>query len=100
MWIYGNYFVAMGAALSDETEVIDAQRLEQCIARRPSRRQPARRARRTSCSSRTQADYEAFKARHDRDKVPRGDFAELRGACICRHRCGLHDDEDRRRRQR
>ena len=30
---YGNYFVAMGAALSDEAEVIDVNRLEQSIAK-------------------------------------------------------------------
>ena len=75
---YGNYFVAMGAALSDETETIDAARLEQSIARAEQAAAGETRKADFTLFADT-ADYEAFKARHDRDKVPRGDFAAYEG---------------------
>ena len=75
---YGNYFVAMGAALSEEAQEIDVARLEQSI-------QDAK----TAAASETRkadftlfendAEYEAFKARHDKDKVKRGDMAGYQG---------------------
>ena len=75
---YGNYFVAMGAALSDETETIDAARLEQSIAR--AEQAAAGETRKADFTLFADAaDYEAFKARHDRDKVPRGDFPSYEG---------------------
>lgn len=75
---YGNYFVAMGAALSDETETIDAARLEQSIAR--AEQAAAGETRKADFTLFADAaDYEAFKARHDRDKVPRGDFTSYEG---------------------
>jgi predicted CoA-substrate-specific enzyme activase len=74
----GNYFVAMGAALSDETEVIDAQRLTACI--RKAEQAAAGETRKADfVLFRDQADYEAFKARHEKDKVPRADFASYEG---------------------
>ena len=75
---YGNYFVAMGAALSDEAEVIDVDRLEQSIAKaREAAAKGTRKADFTLFEDR--ADYEAFKARHDKDKVKRGDLSSYRG---------------------
>ena len=75
---YGNYFVAMGAALSDEAEVIDVDRLEQSIAKaREAAAKETRKADFTLFEDR--ADYEAFKARHDKDKVKRGDLSSYRG---------------------
>lgn len=75
---YGNYFVAMGAALSDETEVIDVKRLEDSIAKaKEAAARETRKADFTLFESR--ADYEAFKARHDKDKVKRGDLKSYRG---------------------
>ena len=75
---YGNYFVAMGAALSDEAEVIDVNRLEQSIAKaKEAAAKETRKADFTLFEDR--ADYEAFKARHDKDKVKRGDLRSYRG---------------------
>ena len=75
---YGNYFVAMGAALSDEAEVIDVNRLEQSIAKaKEAAAKETRKADFTLFEDR--ADYEAFKARHDKDKVKRGDLSLYRG---------------------
>lgn len=75
---YGNYFVAMGAALSDEAEVIDVARLEQSIAK--AKEAAARETRKADFTLfENRADYEAFKARHDKDKVKRGDLSAYRG---------------------
>lgn len=75
---YGNYFVAMGAALSDEAEVIDVARLEQSIAK--AKEAAARETRKADFTLfEDRADYEAFKARHDKDKVRRGDLSAYRG---------------------
>ena len=75
---YGNYFVAMGAALSDEAEVIDVVRLEQSIAK--AKEAAARETRKADFTLfEDRADYEAFKARHDKDKVRRGDLSAYRG---------------------
>lgn len=74
----GNYFVAMGAALSDETETIDTARLEDSIRRaEEAAAGETRKADFTLFAD--EADYAAFKARHDRDKVPRGDFEHYEG---------------------
>ena len=57
---YGNYFVAMGAALSDEAEVIDVARLEQSIAK--AKEAAARETRKADFTLfEDRADYEAFK---------------------------------------
>ena len=75
---YGNYFVAMGAALSDEAEVIDVARLEQSIAK--AKEAAARETRKADFTLfEDRADYEAFKARHDKDKVRRGDLSAYCG---------------------
>lgn len=75
---YGNYFVAMGAALSDEAEVIDVARLEQSIAK--AKEAAARETRKADFTLfEDRADYEAFKARHDKDKVRRGNLSAYRG---------------------
>lgn len=75
---YGNYFVAMGAALAEEAEVIDVARLAESIER----------AKEAAASETRQADftlfenpaaYEEFKKRHEKDKVKRGDFTNYSG---------------------
>ncbi|BAL82451.1 hypothetical protein SELR_07430 [Selenomonas ruminantium subsp. lactilytica TAM6421] len=75
---FGNYFVAMGAALSDEAQEIDVVHLEQGIAK----------AKAAAASETRQADftlfenneeYQEFKTRHDRDKVKRGSLAGYQG---------------------
>ena len=74
----GCYFVAIGAALSDESKLIDCQQLEQSIARaRDEAQQESRKADFVLFSD--AADYAAFKARHDRDQVRRGSLASYEG---------------------
>ncbi|MBR1396116.1 MAG: 2-hydroxyacyl-CoA dehydratase [Selenomonadaceae bacterium] len=74
----GNYFVAMGAALSDEAQEIDVSRLEAAIDK----------ANETEVNETKQADfvlfedaadYEKFKQRHDAHKVKRGDLSKYAG---------------------
>ena len=75
---YGNYFVAVGAALSEEAQAIDAALLETGIRRaKEAASIETRKADFTLFEDR--ADYEAFKARHDADKVRRGDLAGYEG---------------------
>ena len=78
---YGNYFVAVGAALSDDARATDMREMETCIARAE---QEAAAETRTADFTlfKDAADYEAFKQRHDRDRVKRGNLADYRGA-IC-----------------
>ena len=69
----GNYFVAMGAALSDEAQLIDTKTLETAIekvnAAAAHDTRPA-----DFILFDNDEDYRRFKARHDRSKVPRGDL--------------------------
>ena len=89
---YGNYFVAVGAALSDDARATDMREMETCIARAE---QEAAAETRTADFTlfKDAADYEAFKQRHDRDRVKRGNLADYRGADLHWDRCGLDDDE-------
>ena len=75
---YGNYFVAVGAALSDDAKATDMREMEACIARAEA---AAAAETRTADFVLFQdaADYAAFKERHDRDRVRRGDFSSSRG---------------------
>lgn len=74
----GNYFVAMGAALSDEAKTIDTKTLETAIEKvnvaavhdtRPA----------DFILFDDEEDYRRFKQRHDRSKVPRGDLKTYAG---------------------
>ena len=78
---YGNYFVALGAALSDDAHEIDMREMEACIARAE---EAAAAETRTAdfILFKDAAEYAAFKERHDRSRVKRGDLASYRGA-IC-----------------
>ncbi|WP_294175427.1 2-hydroxyacyl-CoA dehydratase [uncultured Selenomonas sp.] len=74
----GNFFVALGAALSEETEVVDMARLEESMEKaRDVAAKETRQADFTLFSN--AADYAAFKERHDRAKVRRGDLAAYEG---------------------
>ncbi|MDY3915191.1 MAG: acyl-CoA dehydratase activase-related protein [Selenomonadaceae bacterium] len=74
----GNYFVAMGAALADEAETIDVGRLEDSIER--AKKAAAGESRKADfVLFEDEADYEAFKERHAKDKVPRGDLKSYEG---------------------
>ena len=74
----GCYFVAMGAALSDESKVMDCAQLARCAAGERAAEalgsQPA-----DFVLFKDKADYEAFRARHEEDRVKRGDLKTYRG---------------------
>lgn len=74
----GCYFVAVGAALSGESQVMDFNRLTQSIEKA---RQDVVMDHHNSTFVlfHDDAEYQAFKERHDKDKVPRGDFASYEG---------------------
>ncbi|MCH3959001.1 MAG: acyl-CoA dehydratase activase-related protein [Selenomonas sp.] len=75
---YGNYFVAMGAALSDEARTIDVAQLESSIQR--AKEAAAGETRKADFTLfEDEADYQAFRERHDKDKVQRGDFTGYEG---------------------
>ncbi|WP_297569945.1 2-hydroxyacyl-CoA dehydratase [uncultured Anaerovibrio sp.] len=74
----GNYFVAVGAAMSEEAKPIDIKELNESIER----------AEAVTATENQQADfvlfeneqdYAAFKARHERDQVPKGDMSSYHG---------------------
>ena len=74
----GNYFVAMGAALSDEAKSIDAAQLESAICKvNDAAAIETRKADFTLFD--TREDYAQFQARHDRARVPRGELANYVG---------------------
>lgn len=74
----GCYFVAVGAALSGESEVMDFGRLENSM--RETKREAALETRAsTFVLFKDQAEYAAFRARHDQAKVPQGDLASYEG---------------------
>ena len=76
---YGNYFVAMGAALSDEARCIDTAELTDSIER--AKTAAAAETRTADFTLFTgKEDYQAFKARHEKDRVRRGDFKSYSGS--------------------
>ena len=74
----GCYFVALGAALSEETELLDYERLQQSVEK--AKEAAAAETRKADfILFKDQADYEEFKSRHARDKVRRGDIQSYEG---------------------
>ncbi len=74
----GNFFVSMGAALSDEAKDFSLAQLEESIARsEESARSETRKA--DFILFNDAADYQSFKARHDKAKVKRGDLSTYSG---------------------
>ncbi len=74
----GNYFVAVGAAMSEEARPVELGELKESI----------KKAEEVMASESRKADfvlfedkqaYEEFKARHDRDKVPKADMSSYHG---------------------
>jgi len=74
----GNYFVAMGAAMSEEAQPVDIKELNASIAK----------AEEITATEQHQADfvlfenegdYADFKDRHDKDKVPKADMKAYHG---------------------
>ena len=74
----GCYFVALGAALSEETEILDYERLEACVEK--AKAAAAAETRKADfILFKDEADYTEFKERHARDQVRRGDLQAYRG---------------------
>ena len=74
----GNFFVATGAALSDEAKEISINQLEESIKKsEEAARSETRKA--DFILFKDTADYDAFKARHDKAKVKRGDLSTYHG---------------------
>ena len=74
----GNYFVAMGAALSDEAKEINITDLEAAMDR-ANDAAAAETRKADFVLFEDEADYKAFKQRHDRHKVKRGDLSSYVG---------------------
>ena len=74
----GNFFVATGAALSDEAEDFSINRLEDSIRKsEEAARNETRKA--DFVLFKDAADLKTFRARHDKNKVRRGDLQAYRG---------------------
>ena len=74
----GNFFVATGAALSDEAKEISIDKLEESIKKsEEAARSETRKA--DFILFKDAADFDAFKARHDKDKVKRGNLSTYQG---------------------
>ena len=74
----GNYFVAMGAALSDEAKEINVSDLEAAM-KRANDAVEADTRKADFVLFESKAEYLAFKQRHDRHKVKRGDLSNYVG---------------------
>lgn len=74
----GNFFVAAGAALSDETENFSVAELESSIEK--SNAEAKKETRKADfVLFRNDEDYKKFKTRHESAKVPRGNLKNYRG---------------------
>lgn len=74
----GNFFVATGAALSDEAKDFSINQLEESIKKsKEAARSQTRKA--DFNLFKNAIDYDAFKARHDKAKVKRGDLNTYHG---------------------
>ena len=74
----GNYFVAMGAALSDEAQDMDFNFISTAI-NKPSEVKINESNKSDFVLFANEEDYKNFKARHDRNKVKRGDLKNYAG---------------------
>ncbi len=74
----GCYFVALGAALSEESKVIDCKELEVSIEKAKS--EASKETRQADFTLFANDDeYREFKERHDKDKVKRGELKSYEG---------------------
>ena len=74
----GCYFVAIGAALSEESRLMDCGQLEDSIAK--AKDAAAAESRKADFELFADAeDYQQFKERHDRDRVPRSSLSAYEG---------------------
>ena len=74
----GNFFVATGAALSDEAKDFSVNQLEESIKK--SEEVAATETRKADfILFKDETDYKNFRARHDKAKVKRGDLSTYRG---------------------
>ncbi len=78
----GNYFVAMGAALSEDARKISIDELERTVKQAVEDKKNNRANTENGIKPlfADEKDYEVFRARHSRDKVKRGSLADYEGA--------------------
>ena len=74
----GNFFVATGAALSDEAKEISINQLEESIKKSEAAAK-AETHKADFILFKDAADYQNFKARHDKNRVKRGDLSTYNG---------------------
>lgn len=74
----GNYFVAVGAALSAEAEPVNMERVNAGVAKAGQAAADGE-GRAAFALFEDRDAYAAFRERHDRDRVPRGELASYRG---------------------
>lgn len=74
----GNYFVALGAALSDETKQMDYASLSESI-RKAGEEASTETRKADFVLFKNEDEYREFRERHDRDRVKRGDIASYEG---------------------
>ena len=74
----GNFFVATGAALSDEAKEFSINQLEDSI-KKSEEASKAEMRKADFILFENEADYKDFRARHDKAKVKRGDLQTYRG---------------------
>lgn len=76
----GCYFVAMGAALSEESQVMDFEKLSRCLEQAKRNEHFFEHQSKAFVLFENDDDYEKFCQRHGKDKVPRGDLKDYQGA--------------------
>ena len=74
----GNYFVAVGAAISEEARPVTMEQVNESVAK-TEQVMAAEERQADFVLFEKPADYEEFKARHDRDRVPRADLSTYKG---------------------
>ena len=74
----GNYFVAVGAALSEEAQTIDMEKLQDSVQK--AEEVMAHEERKADfILFEDEAAYREFKTRHDKDQVPKAELASYKG---------------------
>jgi len=71
------YFVAIGAALAEEAEIVDFANVQERLQKKSVLIDQAETAR--FVLFKNEMEYECFKERHDKDKVVRGELASYKG---------------------
>ena len=74
----GNYFVAVGAALAEEAKPVTMEQIEDSV-RKTDEEIASQKREADFVLFENEADYKEFKARHDKDKVPKAQLSDYHG---------------------